>query len=254
MRLIRPQWEAPVQVNAFVTTRSGGISAHPYASLNLGEHVGDDHSNVLANRLAVRAHLPSDPIWLNQTHSTSVSTPASRTLLRLGMPIDADASITNIPDEVLAIMTADCLPVLISTIDGTVVGAAHAGWRGLCAGVIENTVSEMLKLAPRLTSNDFIAWLGPAIGPQSFEVGDDVVQAFDDAGSQKPESAFRPIEGRPGKYLADIYQLARERLNGLGISNIAGGDHCTVKEDQDFFSYRRDGKTGRFATFIWISK
>lgn len=254
MRLIRPQWEAPVQVNAFVTTRSGGISSHPYASLNLGEHVGDDLGNVLANRLAVRAHLPSDPIWLNQTHSTTVSTPASRKLLGSGIPIDVDASITNIPGEVLAIMTADCLPVLISSMDGTVVGAAHAGWRGLCAGVIENTVSEMRKLAPKLACDDFIAWLGPAIGPQSFEVGHDVVKAFEDVGTHKQQSAFMAIDGRPGKYLADIYQLASERLSGLGISKIAGGDRCTVIEDQDFFSYRRDGKTGRFATFIWISK
>lgn len=254
MKLIAPQWSAASCVHAFVTTKEGGLSSPPYQSLNLGDHVGDDPQKVLSNRLLVRAHLPSDPIWLSQTHSTVVSTPMSRQHRKSDLSILADASVTNIPNEVLAIMTADCLPVLISSDDGTVVGAAHAGWRGLCLGVIENTINEMLALSPHLQAVNLIAWMGPAIGPQSFEVGEDVVEAFKTTNLIEHSDAFTPIQDKPGKYLANIYQLARARINSLGVLLITGGDRCTVKEEQDFFSYRRDGKTGRFASFIWISK
>ncbi len=254
MRLISPQWSAPSITHAFITTRSGGLSRAPYESLNLGDHVGDDFAKVIGNRKIVRSHVPSEPFWLTQTHSTKVSTPLSRQDLQGGDPITADASVTNVPNEVLAILTADCLPIFFSSKDGCVIGAAHAGWRGLCAGVIENTASEMLNLSPGLSPKDLVAWLGPAIGPESFEVGADVVKAFQDAGLSDPSKAFKTIENKSGKYLADIYQLARDRLNILGITDISGGGHCTVKEGQDFFSYRRDGKTGRFASFIWISK
>lgn len=254
MKVITPEWSAPSSIHAFVTTKEGGVSSPPYQSLNLGDHVGDDQQKVLANRLLVRAQLPSDPIWLTQTHSTMVSTPFSRQQINGDAAIHADASVTNIPDEVLAIMTADCLPVLLSSADGTVIGVAHAGWRGLCAGVIENTVAEMLKISTHVKAADLIAWMGPAIGPESFEVGVDVVEAFQNVHPQEQATAFIPIEDKPGKYLADIYQLARTRLRNLGIQSITGGDRCTVKESQEFFSYRRDGKTGRFASFIWISK
>lgn len=254
MRLITPQWSAPSNVHSFVTTRFGGVSVAPFESLNLGDHVGDDLVSVANNRALVSSHLPSQPLWLAQTHSTRVSTPLSRQYFSAGSSIDADASVTNQANEVLAIMTADCLPILFSGADGTVIGAAHAGWRGLCSGVIENTVLEMLQLSPGSSAKDLIAWLGPAIGPQSFEVGQDVVAAFQDAGTANQSTAFKAIEGKSGKYLADIYQLARERLRVLGVNKISGGDRCTVMEGEQFFSYRRDGKTGRFATFIWISK
>ena len=254
MRLITPQWSAPSNVHSFVTTRFGGVSVTPFESLNLGEHVGDDASKVSSNRALVNTHLPSLPLWLSQTHSTKVSTPSNRQHLKASASIEADASVTDLPNEVLAIMTADCLPILFSCENGRVIGAAHAGWRGLCAGVIENTVLEMLQLLPGSSPKELIAWLGPAIGPQAFEVGHDVVSAFEDAGLPYESTAFKAIEGKSEKYLADIYQLARGRLSILGINKIFGGDRCTVKEDQHFFSYRRDGKTGRFATFIWISK
>ena len=254
MKLLSPEWSVPSCIRAFVTTKEGGVSAPPYQSLNLGDHVGDDPLKVLDNRLLVRAQLPSDPLWLTQTHSTMVSTPTSRQQMRGDVSIQADASVTNLPNEVLAIMTADCLPILIASADGAVVGAAHAGWRGLCAGVIENTITEMLKLSPKLNAGDLIAWMGPAIGPQSFEVGVDVVQAFQATTPSGQATAFIPMKDKPGKYLADIYQLASARLKILGVKSISGGDRCTVREEQEFFSYRRDGKTGRFASFVWISK
>jgi YfiH family protein len=253
MKLIAPEWPAPSCVHAFVTTKEGGVSSPPYQSLNLGDHVGDDPQKVKSNRLLVREQLPSDPVWLTQTHSTVVSTPMSRQQSMGDLSTHADASVTNCPNEVLAIMAADCLPILLSSNDGTVVGAAHAGWRGLCAGVIENTIYEMLKLSPHLNAGDFIAWMGPAIGPQSFEVGLDVVEAFKATNALEQSAAFTPIQDKPGKYLANIYQLASARLNILGIKSISGGDRCTVRDEQEFFSYRRDGKTGRFASFIWIS-
>jgi YfiH family protein len=207
---------------------------------------------VIANRQAVREYLPSEPIWLKQTHSIQVSTPDSRSRFS-SKPIEADAAVTNVPDEVLAIMTADCLPVLLSNNDGTIIGAAHAGWRGLCDGVLENTVAEMLKLSKQSSAKDFIAWMGPAIGPESFEVGEDVVGRFQECGLHDMKHCFLPIPNKPGKYLADIYQLARDRLKSVGISSIFGGSFCTVQDQEQFFSYRRDGVTGRFASLIWIS-
>jgi YfiH family protein len=207
---------------------------------------------VIANRQAVREYLPSEPIWLKQTHSIQVSTPDSRSRFS-SKPIEADAAVTNVPDEVLAIMTADCLPVLLSNNDGTVIGAAHAGWRGLCDGVLENTVAEMLKLSKQSSAKDFIAWMGPAIGPESFEVGEDVVGRFQVCDLHDMKHCFLPIPNKPGKYLADIYQLARDRLKSVGINSIFGGGFCTVQDQEQFFSYRRDGVTGRFASLIWIS-
>jgi YfiH family protein len=207
---------------------------------------------VIANRQAVRKHLPAEPIWLKQTHSIQVSTPDSRSRFS-SKPIEADAAVTNVQDEVLAIMTADCLPVLLSNNDGTVIGAAHAGWRGLCDGILENTVADMLKLSKESSAKDFIAWMGPAIGPESFEVGEDVVGRFQECGLHDMKHCFLPIPNKPGKYLADIYQLARDRLKSVGINAIFGGGFCTVQDQEQFFSYRRDGVTGRFASLIWIS-
>ena len=253
MSLINPQWPAPASVKAQVSTRIGGVSAAPFDSLNLGDHVGDHIENVLANRAIFTKTLPNKPLWLKQTHSTVVSTPETRQT-KHGDGINADASVTNIANEVLVIMTADCLPALFTNSKGTVVGAAHAGWRGLCAGVLENTVAEMLHLSNDSSASDLLVWLGPAIGPQSFEVGEDVVRAFRDSGLAFSENAFKPIAGKSGKFIADIYRLASVRLQACGVSSIFGGEYCTVRDSEQFFSYRRDGETGRFASAIWIAK
>jgi len=250
---IKPHWPAPATIHTLVTTRQGGISSSPYDSLNLGDHVGDQPSQVMANRQILRKHLPAEPLWLKQTHSIQVSTPKIRQQYPSRL-IEADAVVTNIPDEVLVILTADCLPVLFSNADGAVIGAAHAGWRGLCDGVLENTVSELLKLAPQSSAKDLIAWMGPAIGPESYEVGEDVVGRFQEWGQHDMQICFLPIANKPGKYLANIYQLARDRLKKVGVNAIFGGDLCTVLDDKRFFSYRRDGVTGRFASLIWISQ
>ena len=253
MNMIRPTWPAPAPIHALVTTRQGGVSFAPYDSLNLGDHVGDESARVIANRQLLRKYLPAEPIWLKQTHSIQVSTPDSRSQFS-SKPYEADAAVTNIPEEVLAIMTADCLPVLLSNDDGTVIGAAHAGWRGLCDGVLENTVSEMLKLSNQTSAINFMAWMGPAIGPESFEVGEDVVGRFQECGLHDMKHCFLPIANKPGKYLANLYQLARDRLKRAGVSSTFGGDLCTVLDREQFFSYRRDGVTGRFASLIWISR
>ena len=223
MNVIRPTWPAPASVHALVTTRQGGVSFAPYDALNLGDHVGDESARVIANRQLLRKYLPAEPIWLKQTHSIQVSTPDSRSRFS-SKPYEADAAVTNIPEEVLVIMTADCLPVLLSNDDGTVIGAAHAGWRGLCDGVLESTVSEMLKLSNQTSAINFMAWLGPAIGPESFEVGEDVVGRFQECGLHDMQHCFLPIPNKPGKFLADLYQLARDRLKRVGVNSICGGD------------------------------
>ena len=246
LQLLHPRWPAPKGVNALLTCREGGFSKSPYDSLNLGDHVGDDAQCVLSNRALLRAHLPGEPIWLKQVHGVNVSTPASRL-------VEADAIVTNRPHEVLAIMTADCLPVLLANKSGSVIGAAHAGWRGLCNGVLENTVKEMLALSGADAAKDVLAWLGPAIGPQAFEVGVDVLEAFQDARIPFLEQSFIAIPNKPGKYLANLYLLARSRLESIGLHQIYGGEYCTVTQAEQFFSYRRDGVTGRFASLIWIS-
>lgn len=238
---IVPDWPAPARVRALSTTRAGGVSVAPYDSLNLGTHVGDDPANVAANRAQVRRIVPSEPAWLNQVHGTAVVDAASVA----GVP-DADASVSRTPGAVCVVMTADCLPVLLCDRAGTVVGAAHAGWRGLHGGVIEATITAM-QVAPA----DVIAWLGPAIGPTAFEVGDEVRAAFV-AVDAIADAAFKPA-GQPGKWLADIYLLARQRLAALGVTAVYGGDCCTVSESRRFFSYRRDGVTGRMASLVWLA-
>ncbi|WP_255531337.1 peptidoglycan editing factor PgeF [Polynucleobacter sp. MWH-Post4-6-1] len=245
MAVLTAQWDAPLSIRTRVTTRNGGVSMTPYSSLNLGDHVGDLPENVFTNRAIIRKALPNEPIWLKQVHGTQVSTPSNRL-------IEADAIVSNVANEVLAIMTADCLPVLFTNTSGTEVGAAHAGWRGLCAGVLENTVKEMRNLHLHGSEN-ILAWLGPAIGPEVFEVGQDVVDAFDDFGVNYPQEAFTPIAQKPGKYLANIYMLARSRLQAAGVGQIYGGQFCTVSQSDQFFSYRRDGVTGRFVSLIWIA-
>jgi len=240
-KLIVPEWPAPEGVAACSSTRKGGVSEGAWESLNLGAHCGDDLNHVEENRkrLFADGQLPSKPVWLEQVHGTAV-------LSLTGEPYAskrADASYSNTPGTVCAVMTADCLPVLFCNRAGTEVAAAHAGWRGLCAGVLEETVACFANSA-----DNILAWLGPAIGPQAFEVGPEVREAFM-AHDPQAESAFRPAGE---KYMADIYQLARQRLAHLGISQIYGGDRCTFTEKDDFFSYRRDKTTGRMASFIWL--
>lgn len=250
---IEPSWTVSQQIQAFCTTRQGGISKPPFNSLNLGLHAGDDVVDVLQNRVIVRSELPAEPLWLKQIHGVTVSTPASRNTFGDGS-FEADAAVTNIPNEVLAILAADCMPVLFASKAGDVIGAAHAGWRGLSSGVLENTIDEMIALSPSLTTSDISVWMGPAIGPSVFEVGEDVLQAFTQQGKDILSKAFIPIIGTPGKYLADLYLLARDRLRVLGIEQITGGEFCTVSSPERFFSYRRDKVTGRFASLIWIAE
>ncbi|MGR5232112.1 peptidoglycan editing factor PgeF [Vibrio rotiferianus] len=240
MKTIIPNWPAPKNVKAFASTRVGGFSIAPYQGLNLGAHVGDDSSIVEKNRdwLAQLANMPSAPIWLNQTHSTVVaqaSVPTTQVL-------DADGVFTSSSNVVCSAMTADCLPVLLTNTQGTQVSAVHAGWRGLANGIVENALE--------LFSGEVIAWLGPAIGPIAFEVGEDVLQAFMDFDPQAYQ-AFTP-RNVEGKWLADMSKLATQRLNRAGVTKVFDSGLCTFQNKEDFFSYRRDGVTGRQATFIWI--
>jgi hypothetical protein len=235
---IIPNWPAPANVHALQTTRLGGCSLPPYDSLNLGTHVGDDAMRVERNRNLLNDVLPSEPVWLEQVHGTEVALAEAA-----GCCTVADACISRRKNAVCIVMTADCLPVLLCDQAGTVVGAAHAGWRGLANGVLEATVEAMDVAPERL-----MAWLGPAIGPTAFEVGAEVREVFVQHDSSAA-SAFVPFVE---KYLADIYQLARQRLQAAGITQISGGDFCTYTERERFFSYRRDGATGRMASFIWL--
>lgn len=239
---VLPDWPAPATVRAMQTTRRGGCSVAPWDSLNLGDHVGDDPSHVLANRARLRSRLPGEPAWLKQVHGTRVV----EAMPDVSPVIEADAAFARQSGAVCVVMTADCLPVLFCDRAGTVVGAAHAGWRGLAAGVLENTVAAMRARG----AADILAWLGPAIGPDNFEVGAEVKEAFvqQQAGAQ---AAFRDYPGRPGKHLADIYQLARLRLAAVGVDQISGGGLCTVA-DTRFYSYRRDRVTGRMGSLIWL--
>ncbi len=242
MQNLTAGWPAPARVRTLVTTRDGGVSLAPYASLNLGQHVGDDPAAVAENRARLRACLPAEPFWLNQVHGIGVQEACADAP---DVPPDADAGFTRQPGVVCAVMTADCLPVLLTDRSGSVVAAAHAGWRGLCNGIIEATIARMA-----VPANDILAWLGPAIGPDAFEVGPEVRTAFM-AHDPTAASAFAAIPD--GKYLADIYLLARQRLNACGVTDVHGGDACTVTERERYFSYRRDGRTGRMASLIWLA-
>lgn len=242
---IVPQWPAPARVRAIVTTRNGGVSQGRYASLNLATHVGDDPGAVAANRALLRSRLPAEPVWLEQVHGTNIVM-AESSLGERCLPPVADGAWTRQPGVVCAVMTADCLPVLFCDDAGSVVAAAHAGWRGLCAGILERTV-EAMRVAPARIQ----AWLGPAIGPGAFEVGAEVRSAFlqHDAGAA---AAF--VAGKePGKWLADLYLLAKIRLAGAGVIDVFGGGFCTYTDAQRFYSYRRDGVTGRMASLIWLA-
>ena len=241
MELISADWPAPSWVCAYFTTRDGGVSRGAYASLNLGDHVGDDPGRVARNRaiLAHRLSLPAEPLWLKQVHGCDLAEVGS------ALPgCTADAAVARAPGQVCAVMTADCLPLLLCDQDGRRAAAVHAGWRGLAAGVIERAVRGLGVEPDRI-----LAWLGPAIGPDAFEVGPEVRETFlaEDPGS-KP--AFRP-HGK-SKWLADLYALARQRLARAGVSRVFGGGYCTYSDPRRFFSFRRDGVTGRMAALIWL--
>lgn len=237
--LIIPDWPAPSNVKAVQTTRAGGISSPPYDSLNLGDHVGDAPMAVARNRMLLNDLLPSEPVWLQQVHGTVVANADMTSCLP-----QADACIARQRAAVCVVMTADCLPILLCDMQGSVVGVAHAGWKGLVAGVIEATIQAM-EAAPE----NIMAWLGPAISQDAFEVGDEVRAAFL---AIQPQAASAFVPGANGKWFADLYALARLRLNALGIDRIYGGGSCTYRDRDRYFSYRRDGVTGRMGTFIWL--
>lgn len=241
-----PDWPAPVNVRAFMTTRAGGVSVAPWDSMNPASHVEDDPKAVAENRAILRQELPAEPLWLNQVHGIGVAecglAPSGET---------ADTGLARGPGKVCAVLTADCLPALFCDRAGTVVAAAHAGWRGLAAGVLEATVAAL-----RVPPDEILVWLGAAIGPDVFEVGEEVRQAFVD---RHPVAgiAFRPagpttFDAAPRKWLADIYALARLRLAEAGVGEVYGGGLCTWSEPDRFYSYRRAARTGRMASLVWL--
>lgn len=236
-----PDWPAPKNVHAVSTTRQGGVSHAPFDSMNLGTHVEDDLKNVQKNRkiLSKALNLEASPFWLNQIHSNVVAN------LDYEYPlVDADAAITQDNQRSCIVMTADCLPVLFCDTSGSVVAASHAGWRGLNTGILEKTVHAM-----QCPPEHVLAWLGPAIGASAFEVGDEVRYAF----MQHDANAAHAFKAHSkGKWLANIYQLATQRLNRIGVQKIYGGGECTYSDTQRFYSYRREAKTGRMASLIWM--
>ena len=248
---IAPEWPAPKSVRTLVTMRQGGVSGEPWASFNLGEHVGDDPAAVAENRRRLREHLPGEPKWLKQVHGTKCVDAAL-----VSEPTEADASFTRHPGVVCAVLTADCLPVFFCDEAASVVAVAHAGWRGLAAGVLESTVRAM-----QVDAENLLAWLGPAIGPSKFEVGDEVRTAFV---AQDAQASQAFVSTTNGKWLADIYGLASMRLAASGIRRVGAPrsghpavqrhstNWCTVTQEEKFFSYRRDGVTGRMASCIWL--
>lgn len=238
---IVPDWPAPPHVQAFITTRAGGVSTGPYASLNLGTSVGDAPAAVTENRARVRAVLPGDPVWLKQMHGTAIVDAGLQPVLP-----PADASYATGRNVVCTIQIADCLPVLFTDRAGTLVAAAHAGWRGLAGGVLRSALSVFA--AHGVSTKDVIAYIGPGIGPGAFEVGQDVYEAF---AAPDPGAAAAFVARGNGKWLADLHALARRALGRLGVAGIYGETLCTASDPLRFFSYRRDKVTGRMAAMIW---
>jgi YfiH family protein len=256
--LLRPDWPAPAAVCAAFTLRAGGVSGGRYASLNLAGHVGDTPAAVAQNRrrLAAELRLPAEPLWLSQVHGTAVLAADDwvaasehavlpEAYARQADAPQADAAVTRRTDCVLAVLVADCLPLLLARRDGSAVAVAHAGWRGLAAGVIEATIAALG--AP---GEELLVWLGPAIGPEHFEVGEEVREAFC-RHDQRAAAAF--VRNTRGRWQCDLPLLARQRLAALGVSGVHGERRCTYRESDAFYSYRRDGATGRMAALIWRS-
>ncbi|HWW21559.1 MAG TPA: peptidoglycan editing factor PgeF [Steroidobacteraceae bacterium] len=246
LSLLPVHWPAPRPVRAACTLRDGGVSADPYASFNLAAHVGDDPRAVASNRarLLTGLRLPHEPLWLNQVHGTQVLEASGALSPGAGPPPQADAATTGTPGIVLAVLVADCMPILLCRRDGAGVAVAHAGWRGLAAGVVE---AAMAKLG--VGAEQVLAWLGPSIGPSHFEVGDEVRAAFC-AHDARAESGF--TRNQRGRWQCDLYQIATQRLRSLGVGSIHGDRLCTYSERERFFSHRRDGRTGRMAALIWL--
>jgi YfiH family protein len=252
---ILPHWAAPAGVRALSTTRAGGYSAAPWASLNLGLNSGDDPALVLKNRAVLRACLPAEPKWLHQEHGVNVfmhphakgdlalTGSGPEPALSAAEPV-ADAQVASQPGQVCVVLTADCLPVLFCNRGGTRVAAAHAGWRGLLAGVLEQTVHALGEPPDRL-----MAWLGPAISARAYEVGDELRAAFV---RQDGVAAAACFQRQGERWLFDLYAMARHRLARAGVAEVSGGSCCTYHEPQRFFSYRRDGRTGRMASLVWL--
>ncbi len=242
-RWIVPEWPAPGHVRAVATTRRGGASLAPFDSFNLATHVGDDPAAVAANRRALveALSLAQEPAWLEQVHGITVVDADT-----VDAPVPADASVAFGPDTVCVAQTADCLPVIFCSRSGDRVGAAHAGWRGLVDGVLEATIAAMA-----CEPSELMAWLGPAIGPQAFEIGEEVREAFlaRDGGAADCFTV-----NQRGRWMADLYALARRRLARAGVDAVFGGGLCTHSDADRFFSYRRDARTGRMATLIWITR
>lgn len=243
LAFIKPDWPAPSHVHAFSTTRAGGVSTGVYQGLNLAAHVADDPALVARNRqlLGQALALPGEPLWLNQVHSTRVLTAhaAERSLTS-----EADAAWSQRPGDICAVLTADCLPLLFCDRAGTRVASTHAGWRGLLSGVISSTIEALA-----VPAEQFLVWLGPAIGPQAFEVGADVYTAFV---AKHPDNAAAFSQSDASHWLCDVYALARIELQQAGVSSIYGGGLCTLSDAARFYSYRRDGITGRMASLIWL--
>lgn len=239
---VAPDWPAPANVHGFVTTRHGGVSTGEYASLNLGQSSGDEPAHVARNRAIVRRQLPSEPRWLAQVHEAAVAD-----LDRVD-PAEiprADAAVTGTPGTVAVVLTADCMPLFLCDSSGRRIGLAHAGWRGMSAGVIENAIAA-LDCAPA----EVLAWMGPAIGPEAFEVGGEVREAFL---ARDPGAGLAFVPHGDGKYMADLYALARRRLGLAGVRRIHGGGFCTYRDEARFFSYRRVKASGRMGAFAWLS-
>ncbi len=234
-----PDWPASANIYAGTTLRHGGVSLPPYDSLNLGNHVGDDPAAVAENRR--RLNLPTEPIWLRQTHSTRIVDAAHCTPDQN----EADGSYTTQSQVICSVLSADCLPVLICDRAGTTVAAVHAGWRGLASGIIEQAIATL-----PVDPDNLLVWLGPSIGPDAYEVGNEVRKIF----ITHDPAAKAAFIAKQGKWRMDIYQLARQRLMTLGVTAIYGGNHCTYREGEHFYSYRRDGISGRMASIIWMDE
>ncbi|MBI4291533.1 MAG: peptidoglycan editing factor PgeF [Betaproteobacteria bacterium] len=238
---IAPEWPAPAQVRGVITTRAGGASRGAFESFNLGANVGDDALAVAQNRRELRRYLPAEPLWMRQVHGVRVIDAESA-----AAETEADGAVTRTAGRVLAVLTADCLPVLLCDEAGTVAGIAHAGWRGLAAGVIEAVVAAM-----RVPPERVLAYIGPGIGAAAYEVGPEVREAFLAQGAEAAQ-AFTAREG--GRFFADLALLARQRLRCVGVARVHAGAHCTYAEEKKFFSFRRDGATGRMASLIWLEE
>lgn len=242
LEFLHAYWKAPKNVHALTTTRGAGVSTGAFTSFNLAEHVGDTRDSVRKNRALLNRtlQLPSEPLWLQQVHGTDVVNAADANI-----GATADGAWTNKRDIVLAVLTADCMPIFICDKAGTKIALLHAGWRGLLTGVIESSVAAL-----RTPGNQLMAYLGPGIGAEVYEVGLDVYEAFL---KHNPAAATAFCSSREDHWLANMYLLARQRLQSLGIEDITGGEHCTYLEGDRFYSYRRDRQTGRMASLVWLT-